>query len=62
MNLDEAWKHAQRYVFEAHWHEGSQGNSGWYDVQLNCGHRMKCSSSHLSAAMLCLECFKEKAA
>jgi hypothetical protein len=50
---------AIRYIVEARWIEGAQGQSGFYSVLLNCGHAMGCSPAFLSAAMLCLDCLEE---
>ena len=50
---------AIRYVKVAVWREGAQGGSGWYDLELSCGHRMSCSTGMLTAALMCIVCVRD---
>jgi hypothetical protein len=45
-----------RYVVLAVWREGMQGQSGYYDVQLNCGHTKRIESKGLIYSLVCLNC------
>ena len=50
---------ALRLVRVAIWHEGMQGQSGWYALKLSCGHDSHCSLGMLRASLICLECLRE---
>ena len=51
---------SQRRVLKAEWIDGAQGESGYYDVELSCGHRLGVSQIELRARVLCLTCVKER--
>jgi len=45
-----------RQVVLAEWQEGMQGQDGYYDVRLKCGHTIRCEISQLDSYMCCFEC------
>ena len=53
-------KRSYRQLFRAEWHEGEQGQAGYYDVDLSCGHSFRVTWLGLQTRMMCLECVKEK--
>jgi hypothetical protein len=48
-----------RIVELAKWREGMQGQDGYYDLLLKCGHTMKCEMKELCCFMYCPECKSE---
>jgi hypothetical protein len=56
----EKYNQALRYVTLACFVEASQGGSPYYEITLNCGHKVRSKASHLSAAMICIVCLWEE--